>query len=37
MIVDAIILVLAGALIVVGLWLIWRETVEAWAEWRNAR
>ena len=35
MIVDAIILVLAFSLMVLGLWLLWNVTAEAWEQWRE--
>lgn len=35
MIVDAIILITAGALIVAGLWLLYSATDEAWKGWRQ--
>ena len=35
MIVDALILLVAGSLILAGLWLLWHSTVEAWGEWRR--
>lgn len=36
MIVDLIIGILASVLLVVGLWLLWNVTIEAWDEWRNS-
>jgi hypothetical protein len=33
-IVDAIILVVSGALIAAGMWLLWSATAEAWKEWK---
>lgn len=37
MIVDAIILVLAGVLIVGGMWLLWSTTSAALEDWRADR
>ena len=35
MIVDAIVLVVAIALLLGGLWLLWNVTAEAWQEWKR--
>lgn len=35
MIVDACILVVSGALMIVGLWLLWNTTAEALTQWRR--
>jgi hypothetical protein len=35
MIVDAIVLLVAGSLILVGLWLLFHAAAEAWGEWRR--
>jgi hypothetical protein len=35
-ILDALILILSGALIIGGLWLLWCSTAEAWRDYRRA-
>lgn len=37
MIVDAIVLVLGIGLMLLGLWLLWNVSAEAWNEWRDER
>lgn len=37
MIVDAIILIVALALLGIGLWLLWNATAGAWGQWRGGR